>query len=515
VATAPTFTANGTTGTYAVTATVSGVGTPGNFSLKNGSPAGTGTRFAAATLSAPPSGGQALVTANVASAISTAYANVQQDNGNSGLSGNAIFGFRQNGVVVTEAGVPGSAPVSSGRIYVDVNGPVNTGIAFANPSPQSVSITFYFTDANGNVSNSGLFTLNGYAQTAAFLNEAPFNGPASFRGSFTFTSSAPVGVIALRGFTNERTEWLTTTLPVSPLPATPSSNTIVLPHFADGGGWTTEIVLTNLFDTPVAGSLLFFAPGNIGETAPVLTMSLNGVTSNNFSYTIQGRSSVRFVTGNSSSTVQVGSVQITPGPGGMAPAASAIFAFKNNGITVTEAGVSSIPTATAFEIYAAYSSVPGATIQSGVALANPNPTPVTVNLEVLGTNGISLLQATTVTLPGNGQLSRFIAELFPNLNAPFKGFLRVTATGPIGVTALRSRYNERNDFLITTTPANANNSSIPVSGLVFPQVVSGGGYTTEMIIYAPFPGTASITGTLWIGSMDPTVSSTMTVVPSP
>src|SRR5262249_10973709 len=155
-----------------------------------------------------------------------------------------------------------SAPVSSGRVYVDVNGPVNTGIALANPSPQDVSISFYFTDTNGNVLNANSFTLNGYGQTAAFLNEAPFNGPASIRGSFTFTSSAAIGVIALRGFTNERGEWLMTTLPVSPLPATPSNNPVILPHFADGGGWTTEIVLTNLFDTPVNGSFQFFGPGD-------------------------------------------------------------------------------------------------------------------------------------------------------------------------------------------------------------------------------------------------------------
>src|SRR3989442_8726174 len=35
VATAPVFTANGTTGTYTVTATVSGVATPANFSVMN------------------------------------------------------------------------------------------------------------------------------------------------------------------------------------------------------------------------------------------------------------------------------------------------------------------------------------------------------------------------------------------------------------------------------------------------------------------------------------------------
>jgi len=33
-----------------------------------------------------------------------------------------------------------------------------------------------------------------------------------------------------------------------------------------------------------------------------------------------------------------------------------------------------------------------------------------------------------------------------------QGFLKVTATAPISVTGVRGRYNERKDFLITTTP---------------------------------------------------------------
>jgi hypothetical protein len=101
-------------------------------------------------------------------------------------------------------------------------------------------------------------------------------------------------------------------------------------------------------------------------------------------------------------------------------------------------------------------------------------------------------------------LVRLVGELFPNLNAPFHGFLKFTATAPIGVTGLRTRYNERNDFLIASTPARDDNQLItPGSGLVFLDIVGGGGYTTQIIIY----GGPSATGTLWFGSFDPTVLS--------
>src|SRR6266446_4613044 len=44
-------------------------------------------------------------------------------------SGAAIFDLRQNGVLTTEAAVPGMATIASGRMYAEVNGSNNTGIA--------------------------------------------------------------------------------------------------------------------------------------------------------------------------------------------------------------------------------------------------------------------------------------------------------------------------------------------------------------------------------------------------
>jgi len=60
-------------------------------------------------------------------------------------------------------------------------------------------------------------------------------------------------------------------------------------------------------------------------------------------------------------------------------------------------------------------------------------------------NGSSILPVSTLTLPANGQLVRFVGELFPGLNAPFQGFLKFSASAPISVTGLRTRYtNEKN-----------------------------------------------------------------------
>ena len=87
--------------------------------------------------------------------------------------------------------MPASEPIQSGRIYAEVAGPVNTGLAIANGNTQAASISFYFTDSTGNFGN-GSTTIPAGGQIATFLNQAPFNGPVSLSGSFTFTSSVPV-----------------------------------------------------------------------------------------------------------------------------------------------------------------------------------------------------------------------------------------------------------------------------------------------------------------------------------
>jgi hypothetical protein len=60
-----------------------------------------------------------------------------------------MFRFKQNDVLVSEATVPASQAVQSGRINAEVGGAVNTGMAIANPNNAPATISFYFTDSAG------------------------------------------------------------------------------------------------------------------------------------------------------------------------------------------------------------------------------------------------------------------------------------------------------------------------------------------------------------------------------
>src|SRR5439155_7449895 len=265
----------------------------------------------------------------------------------------------------------------SGRIYAEINGAVNTGLAIANPNSQAATLTFSFTDQNGNTFGSGTTTIPENGQTAAFLNQAPFNSTAIPAGAFTFSSSLPVAVIALRGFTNERGEFLITTLPVANLTGTPTVTPVTFPHFASGGGWTTQIVLVNTTDNALTGTVQFR-----DQSGQNTTVTVNGQSNSSFPYSIPARSSQKLQTSGTASSTTAGSVLVSPSGNSATPSGLAIFSFRNAGVTVTEAGVPAIPSGTAFLLYveAAGDFSAGATgsNQTGLAIANSSTTLATV-----------------------------------------------------------------------------------------------------------------------------------------
>jgi hypothetical protein len=402
-------------------------------------------------------------TAGSASALTVGYARIQ---GQSGTlpSGIAIFGLQQRGVVVSETSVPASPLIQSGRIFGEVNGPVNTGIAIANPNTGDVTVSFFFTDSNGNNFGAGTTTIPAGQQIGAFLNEAPFNGGNSVFGTFTFSSTALVSAIAIRGFTNERSEFLMTTLPVLALGGT-SSETITLAHFADGGGWRTQVVLVNPGDIAIGGTIQFLASG--GQTVSVSP------------YSIPPRGATRIPTAGTAATIQAGSVRVSTTT--TTPSAVAIFTYKPGDATVTEAGVPALSNGSAFQVYVEKSG----SVETGIAIANPSGSAITVSLNLTRADGTSTGLAGQLNIPANGQSALFLSEIpgLASLTAPFQGVLRITSATPVAVTSLRGRTNQRREFLVTTTTPVDESAAIPGTELLFPHFAEGSGYNMQFVLF--------------------------------
>ena len=466
----------------------------------------------------PNLGGWSVTSSGTESAMRSGYGRIRAEAGSTTPSGIAIFGFRQGGVLVAEAGVPATEAVQEGRIFAEVNDPVNTGLAIANPNDAPATIAFYFRDAEGERFGDGQFELGAHEQTAKFLNDAPFNSGELDSGTFTFTSSVPIAVIALRGLTNRDGEFLMTTLPVAPLaaPRTPfsgntgSADTVYFPHFTDGNGWVTQVILVNPTDRPITGTVRFLGPGSGAMAAAPAVLTLDDDrTGSEFPYSIPAGSSQRFTTSNPSGRVTSGSVRATPNPGSVAPSGLVVFSYTTGGKTVSESGVPALPAGSAFRVYAESSGTPNqaGSIRTGLAITNAADTTNMVTLEMTGLDGNLAMGVAPVTLPlpPSGQVARFLDEIFDSLPNNFSGVLRVTSTADVAIVGLRLRINARGELKMTTTPPSNETDPPTTADRFFPHIVDSAGWSTQFILFSgtagqTSPGTLSFidtAGELW------------------
>jgi glucose/arabinose dehydrogenase len=422
-------------------------------------------------------GGVSFDTSGEGDEISVDHAVVHADDEDSRPGGLAFIELRQDGILVNETAVPATALIEYGRFYAEISSLVDTGVAFANPDmARPAIISFNFTDSEGNDLGADTLKIPPGGQLATFLDQEPFHGPSMFSGSVTFSSSIPIAAVALRGVLNERSEFLTTTLPVVGLESS-SSAAVTVSHIAAGGAWTTEILLLNPTDEILTGTVRFLTAGGTDATVTV-----DGMNVSQAAYAIPPRSSRKLRAGSEDSLSTARSSIVTPDPSQATPSVGTVYAYASNGITISMTGSGAVPPSTDFDVYAQIDSA--SSIETGVAIANPSNEPVDVNYGLVRLDGSSSGLTGQISIGPHGQTVWFVSELpgASDLSLPFKGVLHLSSSTSITALAIRGRYNERGEFLLSTTPP-ADASSIPGNETFIPQVVSGGGYSTEIVLY--------------------------------
>ena len=390
-------------------------------------------------------------------------------------SDGAIVTIRTGDIVVSEAAIATSAPLRNGRVYVHMEEPVSTGLAIVNRQSQAAVISFFFTDGSGNDFAHGSFTLEGNRQITGLVNQEPFKLSAAMEGTFTFSSSVPVNVAGFRKLSNERGEVLLTALPAGEV-GEASRTPVFFPGVFQGGGWTSQFILTNPSDAPLTGTIRFFNQKPGGTSGTPMLLSIHGKTDSMFDYTVAPRSVTRIVIDSADADLHVGYAVVTPTGNTVAPRSLLALSLANQEVTVSSTGVPGMAAGAALRTYFETSQ----NVSLGLAIANQSSSPALVTLEPVMSTGESTGLKTTVSIPPMGHLSKFINEVLPGFPGSFKGRLMVTSTQPVAMSGFRVRRNERGDFLYTAMPVmNEADTVAGGSEIVLPLTLTGGGSTTE------------------------------------
>ena len=412
---------------------------------------------------------------------------------NSGTApyGTAVFSFTQNGIVVSEVGVPASPPTTSARIFVDFRSQVPpgigtidifTGLAAVNRGTATAQITFTLRDASGSTLATGIITLAQNAHFAKFLHQfAPdFVLPDNFEqtglASLEITSDQPLSILALRLSTNQRGDLLLTSTPIADLTKPATTESLFYPQVTDGGGYVMTLIFLNTSGALETGMIEFFD----GMGAPMMVRMVGGgAADSKFSYSIAAGGFARFVTDGSPENVNAGWVKLTPDMGTSTPVGAGIFSLTQNGTLVTESGV---PSAVQTNHAIIYIDTSGGH-NTGLAIANPNGTQLTVTVRALALDGMTAAGGGpgNLNLVGSGHTAQFVGQMIPGgLPEGFIGVLDIQGDQQFVALTLRSLNNGRGDFLLTTFPIADANQTAPTP-VIFPQIADGDGFQTQFI----------------------------------
>jgi hypothetical protein len=434
-----------------------------------------------------------------ASATQTGYAALTVNSGTA-LYGTAVFSFKQDGITVSEAGVPATHPTTSARIFIDhrtgvnavparsnagiVN--INTGIAIVNRGSATANVTYTLRNMAGELITTGHGTIASGHHFACFIDQlkdvaAPdFSLPPDFPSAIQFasldvTSNQPLSVLALRGTNNQRNDFLMTTTPIADLTQSLGFTPTYFPHFADGGGYTTSLVLLNTSAGIEMGTLRILDDN--GTPLPVIPFG--GTSDSSFRYSIPPGGFFLFRTDGSPADLRTGWIYLTPDSGNPTPIGSAVLGNNPVDILVSETGVSSTTSTTHARVYVDLSN----NHNIGLAISNVTDTDASIIVNAFQTDGVTAAGTSQGPIPlrANGHAAAFVDALVSGLPGEFTGVLDISATTPFAALTLRSLLNERDDFLMTTFPVADANRAAPAP-VVFPQIADGGGSTTQFIL---------------------------------
>ncbi|MBZ5535027.1 MAG: hypothetical protein LAO31_03650 [Acidobacteriia bacterium] len=220
-----------------------------------GDPGGVSSQF---RYGIPPGGFYTLQTDGSPSGVNTGSVQVMPDTFSLAPVGAGVFSYATGGIRVTESGIPSATATTHARIYVDLSGDHNTGIAIAAPDGRPLHLTLNAFRVDGvTPAGSGFLDLTGNGHGASFANELIRSLPDGFTGVLDISAPSPFVALTLRSLENARGDFLITTFPVADFNQ-PAPAPVVFPQIVDGGDYKTQFILLNTSGVPSDTVLTLF-----------------------------------------------------------------------------------------------------------------------------------------------------------------------------------------------------------------------------------------------------------------
>jgi hypothetical protein len=156
-----------------------------------------------------------------------------------------IFSYKPAGITVSEASVPVTMG-SAFRLFAELSPPsfINAGIAIANTMETPGVVTLSVSRLDGSPLATADLPIPASGQIVAFLDDLiPSLRGQSVQGVLRITSPLTISVVGIRSHYNERGDFLMATTPPTLETALPSSTERFFPQIANGGGFTTQVIL--------------------------------------------------------------------------------------------------------------------------------------------------------------------------------------------------------------------------------------------------------------------------------
>jgi hypothetical protein len=166
-------------------------------------------------------------------------------------------------MLLTESGIASAKGTTHARVYVDLTGSYNTGLAIANINDSNVSISLnaYQTDGvTGAGTSQGPLDMEAHEHTAQFADQFIGDLPAGFTGVLDISSANSFAALTVRSLINERGDYLITTFPIADA-TRQAPSPVVFPQIADGGGYFTQFILISPTGGADAKLLLYSQTG--------------------------------------------------------------------------------------------------------------------------------------------------------------------------------------------------------------------------------------------------------------